>query len=104
PHKELEALIRRYLGPRRRAGQGFRSDPPDRYEDALARTRFGTPRVVFAPGRPDVGRGGGAGEGFRSDPPDRYEDALARTRFGTPRVVFAPGRPDVVRDVDSVLA
>jgi ubiquinone/menaquinone biosynthesis C-methylase UbiE len=56
PHDEIREIIRRYLGPRRRAGQGFRSDPPDRYEDALARTRFGTPRVVFAPGRPDVVR------------------------------------------------
>jgi SAM-dependent methyltransferase len=56
PHDELNALVARYLGPRRRAGQGFRSLPPDRYEDALARTRFGSPRVVFAPGRPDVVR------------------------------------------------
>jgi ubiquinone/menaquinone biosynthesis C-methylase UbiE len=56
PHDEIEELVRRYLGPRRRAGQGFRTDPPDRYEDALARTRFGKPRVVFAAGRPDVVR------------------------------------------------
>jgi SAM-dependent methyltransferase len=56
PHDEIHELIRRYLGPRRRAGQGFRQDPPDRFEDALARTRFGVPRVVFAPGRPDIVR------------------------------------------------
>jgi ubiquinone/menaquinone biosynthesis C-methylase UbiE len=56
PHEELKELVVRYLGPRQRAGQGFRTDPPDRYEDALARTRFGKPRVVFAPGRPDVVR------------------------------------------------
>lgn len=56
PHDEIRALIARYLGPRRRAGQGFRSDPPDRYEDALARTRFGAPRIVFAAGRPDIVR------------------------------------------------
>jgi len=56
PHDEIREIIRRYLGPRRRAGQGFRSDPPDRYEDALGRTRFGAPRVVFAPGRPDIVR------------------------------------------------
>jgi SAM-dependent methyltransferase len=54
PHDEIHELIRRYLGPRRRAGQGYREDPPDRYEDVLARTRFGAPRVVFAPGRPDI--------------------------------------------------
>jgi len=56
PHDEIHELIRRYLGPRRRAGQGFRRDPPDLYQDALARTRFGPPRVVFAPGRPDIVR------------------------------------------------
>jgi len=56
PHDEIDEIVRRYLGPRRRAGQGFRTAPPDRYEDALARTRFGKPRVVFAPGRPDVVR------------------------------------------------
>ena len=56
PHDEIREIVRRYLGPRRRAGQGFRNEPPDRYEDALARTRFGAPRVVFAPGRPDVVR------------------------------------------------
>jgi len=56
PHGEVEALVRRFLGPRRRAGQGFASLPPDRYEDALARTRFGTARIVFAPGRPDIVR------------------------------------------------
>jgi SAM-dependent methyltransferase len=56
PHDDIHALIRRYLGPRRRAGRGFRSDPPNRYEDALARTRFGAPRHVFARGRPDIVR------------------------------------------------
>jgi SAM-dependent methyltransferase len=55
PHDEIREIIRRYLGPRRRAGQGY---PPsfDRYTDALVRTRFGAPRSVFAPGRPDIVR------------------------------------------------
>jgi SAM-dependent methyltransferase len=56
PHDDIHALIARYLGPRRRAGRGFRREPPDRSEDALARTRFGTPRSVLAPGRPDIVR------------------------------------------------
>jgi SAM-dependent methyltransferase len=56
PYDEIRALIARYLGPRRRAGQGFRSDPPDRYEDALRRTRFGAPRSISAAGRPDIVR------------------------------------------------
>lgn len=56
PHDEIDEIVVRYLGPRRRAGQGFRSPPPDRYEDALSRTRFGEARIVFAPGVPDVVR------------------------------------------------
>lgn len=56
PHDEILTVIESYLGPRRRAGQGFRSGPPDRYEDALFRTRFGAPRSVFAAGRPDIVR------------------------------------------------
>ena len=55
-HDEIKAVIRRYLGDRNRAGQGFSNPPPDRYEDALARTRFGPPRTIFAPGRPDLVR------------------------------------------------
>ena len=54
PHEEIRQVIRRYLGERNRAGQGFSSPPPDRYEDALARTRFGSPEILFAPGRADL--------------------------------------------------
>lgn len=56
PHDELEEIVVRYLGPRRRAGRGYRPDTYERYADALARTRFGAPRSVFAPGRPDIVR------------------------------------------------
>ena len=56
PHDEIRSLIEDYLGAERRAGQGRACAPPDRYEAALARTRFGAPRVVFAPGRPDIVR------------------------------------------------
>jgi SAM-dependent methyltransferase len=54
PHDEIEQLVRKYLGPARRAGQ---STPPVQalsIEDALAGTRFGAPRVIFAPGIPDL--------------------------------------------------
>jgi ubiquinone/menaquinone biosynthesis C-methylase UbiE len=54
PHDTIRAIIDRYLGPRRRAGQGFVAPPADRYEDALARTRFGAPRRIFCAGRPDI--------------------------------------------------
>jgi SAM-dependent methyltransferase len=54
PHDAIHALIEAYLGPRRRAGQGFSPSHPDGYEAALGRTRFGTPRVVYARGRADI--------------------------------------------------
>jgi SAM-dependent methyltransferase len=51
PHAEIEALAEKYLGSARRAGQG--AAPPVRArsdgEDAIACTRFGVPRVIFAP-------------------------------------------------------
>ena len=56
PHDEIREIIRRYLGSRRRAGQGYRLDTFERYEDALVRSRFGKPRVVWAEGRPDIVR------------------------------------------------
>jgi SAM-dependent methyltransferase len=51
PHDAIGALVERYLGPRRRTGPGFH---PDRFEHALARTRFGAPDVLFCPGRADI--------------------------------------------------
>jgi SAM-dependent methyltransferase len=56
PHEAIRAIAERYLGTRRRAGAGFSRFPTDRYEDVLARTRFGGARIVFCPGRPDVVR------------------------------------------------
>ncbi len=56
PHDDIEETVKRYLGPRRRAGRGYREPPPDRFEDVLPRTRFGRPRVRHAPGRPDIVR------------------------------------------------
>ena len=54
PHAAIRALIERELGPRRRAGQGFPPVHADRFEEALARTRFGRPCSVFCAGRADV--------------------------------------------------
>ena len=54
PHAAIHALIREYLGPARRYGSGVLDLPDDSIEDAVARTRFGRPRTVYAPGRPDV--------------------------------------------------
>ena len=54
PHAAIRQIIERYLGSLHRAGAGSTSPLPDRYEDALARTRFGAPEILFAPGRPDL--------------------------------------------------
>ncbi len=54
PHDVIRSLIANYLGPHRRAGQGFASLPTDRHEDVLARTPFGVPRSIFCAGRDDI--------------------------------------------------
>ena len=54
PHVEVTALIEKYLGSTRRAGQGVARLRNHRFEDVLARTRFTTPRSIFAPGIPDL--------------------------------------------------
>jgi SAM-dependent methyltransferase len=54
PHAEIHALIAKYLGPVRRYGSGLIDLPDDSIEDAVARTRFGRPRRVDAPGRRDL--------------------------------------------------
>ena len=56
PHDEINEIIRRYLGPERRAGRGLAKLQPERYEDALKRTRFGAPRVLHTPGQADLVR------------------------------------------------
>jgi SAM-dependent methyltransferase len=56
PHAEIEALVKRYLGPDRRAGQGAAPVRTYRFEDVLVRTRFGAPEAIFAPGIPDLVR------------------------------------------------
>jgi SAM-dependent methyltransferase len=54
PHDEIRALVAKYLGSNRRAGQGISPARSHRFEDVLARTRFGVPRQIFVPGRPDL--------------------------------------------------
>jgi len=54
PHDQLKALVGKYLGSTRRAGQGHSPVRTHRFEDVLVRTRFGAPRTIFAPGRSDV--------------------------------------------------
>jgi SAM-dependent methyltransferase len=54
PHAEIGALVEKYLGSTRRAGQGFSPVRNHRFEDVLVRTRFGAPRSIFVPGIPDL--------------------------------------------------
>jgi len=54
PHAEIQALVEKYLGPTRRAGQGVAPVRTRRFADVLVRTRFGAPRSVFVPGIPDL--------------------------------------------------
>jgi SAM-dependent methyltransferase len=55
PEDAVRALVASYLGPGLRAGRGHRTDgTSETYEETLARTRFGRPRVVVAPGRADL--------------------------------------------------
>jgi len=56
PHAEIEELVQRYLGPTKRAGQGPAPVRTHRFEDVLARTRFGAPQSIFVPGIPDLVR------------------------------------------------
>jgi SAM-dependent methyltransferase len=54
PHDEIRALVEKHLGSARRAGQGTAPRRTHRFEDVLARTRFGVPRQFFVPGLPDL--------------------------------------------------
>jgi SAM-dependent methyltransferase len=54
PHSEIESLVRRYLGPTKRAGQSAAPVRNHRFEDVLVGTRFGMPQTIFVPGIPDL--------------------------------------------------
>ncbi|HLK77455.1 MAG TPA: methyltransferase domain-containing protein [Streptosporangiaceae bacterium] len=54
PHDEIKVLVQKHLGSTRRAGQGIVPERTHRFEDVLARTRFGVPRQFFLPGIPDL--------------------------------------------------
>jgi hypothetical protein len=54
PHDEITALVQKYLGSARRAGQGLAPQRTHRFEDVLVRTRFRVPEQIFVPGIPDL--------------------------------------------------
>jgi SAM-dependent methyltransferase len=92
PHDEVDRLISAYLGPERRSGDRLAvSYGSERFEDTLARTRFGRPRVVYAPGRPDIVRDvDGVVAGFLS------------TSFAAPRL-FGPRLEDFITELRALL-
>ncbi len=88
PHDEIHALIRRHLAN----DSAPRPARMDRFEDALARSRFGTSRHVLAPGRTDLVRGA--------------DDVIANffsTSFAAPDL-FGAGRDAFVADMRALLA
>lgn len=55
PHAAVRRLILDYLGEGTRRYLASWSDGlPERFEDTLARSRFGGSRTIYAPGRPDL--------------------------------------------------
>lgn len=55
PHEDIDRLIRTYLGRELRSdARPVSSYQDERFEETLARTRFGRPRIVYAPGRTDI--------------------------------------------------
>ena len=54
PHAAVRAIIARYLGERRRAGQGLRPERGEPYVDTLSRAGFDVEEPRFAEGRRDI--------------------------------------------------
>jgi SAM-dependent methyltransferase len=55
PHAQIRGLITTFLNSQLRSGNRLVADySVERFEQTLQRTSFGTPRTVFAPGRPDI--------------------------------------------------
>jgi SAM-dependent methyltransferase len=53
PHDEITALVEKYLGSTPRTEQSTLPSRARRFEDVLAESRFGEPRVLFLPGVAD---------------------------------------------------
>jgi len=55
PHEQIRELIMTFLGSELRSGNRRVADySVERFAKTLERTSFGTSRIVFAPGRPDI--------------------------------------------------
>lgn len=57
PHEQIRELIMSFLRSELRSGNRLVADySVERFEQTLQRTSFGSPRIVFAPGRSDIVR------------------------------------------------
>ena len=57
PHDQIRDLVTTFLASPLRSGTRLVADySVERFEKSVERTSFGTPRTVFAPGRPDIVR------------------------------------------------
>jgi SAM-dependent methyltransferase len=92
PHNEIKALVENYLGSTRRAGQGIAPQRTHRFEDVLARTRFGVPQQFFVPGIPDLLRDS-----------ESVLSGYLSTSFAAPHL-FGDRRDDFAEQVRAVLA
>ena len=93
PHAEVRDLVRRFLGPELRSGSRPASSYDDgRFEETLARTRFGAPRTVFAGGRPDIVR----------DVDDVIANYLSMSFSAPP--LFGTRLPEFIADLRALLA
>lgn len=92
PHDALREVIRRHLGPRSRAGQGFTPPPhSDLFQDVLARTRFGDAQTLHCRGRADLVQDA-----------DHVLSNLHSASFAAPHL-FGDGLDAFQRDVRQVL-
>jgi SAM-dependent methyltransferase len=92
PHDEIETLVAHHLGSTDRAGRGRRTPSGGRFQEVVARTRFGPPRVLFLPGVPDLVRDS-----------ESVLSGYFSLSFAAPHL-FADGGAAFARDVRSLLA
>jgi SAM-dependent methyltransferase len=92
PHHQIQQLIYRYLGAELRSGaRPATAYGSERFEQTLARTRFGSPRIVFAAGRSDLIR----------DADEVIANYLSMS-FASPHLL-AGRLPEFVRDLRTLL-
>lgn len=92
PHREIHCLVRAFLGAELRSGARLASSyDAERFEETIARTRFGRPRIVFAKGQPHIVR----------DADSVIADCLSKS-FAAPHL-FGPRLAEFVGELRTLL-